>query len=556
MANQLAIMIYIWCLSGTFASFIVWRIWLLFSDQARNWVLAAVRKRLVYSLVARRLKGSSSLSYAHLTFLLLYVAANLIALLIGLPSRKELSQRSASLFVINSIPLYLGGRTSIFVDRVLQIPLNTYYLAHRWLGRICASLAAIHVAVSLFRTNGKLDGIDSALISVLGSLALLSLLPVRRRLYEVFRVSHSWLAIALIGLIWVHIGIRQRLPAICLGIASGIWIFQQLFRIFSIAKRNRGLRAKNTTDVQYIEESSGLAQTMRLKINLRRPWKIQPGQYVYLTIPAVGRLGAGYLQAHPYFVAWATEGATNSITLLIESRRGFSRDLLLSRQTALSALIEGPYGTGLQLDEYDTVLLMANGIGICPLLLAAKCLVEAHLNKTARVRRLTLVWLLDSPGQEALAIDFLHQLLEQDAVRRILTVHLYVDNPAQGRPVAKGPIRLFRVNQTLDMSWMIETEWRAEAGNMAIAACGPPDFEYAIRQALRRTASDIRLVNLGFEPDAHRASAKLAERFVVRAAGAQPGRKSEKETEAVGRRNGEIEIIERRNERELVITNV
>ena len=66
--------------------------------------------------------------------------------------------------------------------------------------------------------------------------------------------------------------------------------------------------------------------------------------------------------------------------------------------TDMSALVDGLYG-GLEANlftAYDKVLLMLNGIGIAAYLHTARYLLFAHNKQTARVRRLTVVWVLEA----------------------------------------------------------------------------------------------------------------------------------------------------------------
>lgn len=83
--------------------------------------------------------------------------------------------------------------------------------------------------------------------------------------------------------------------------------------------------------------------------------------------------------------------------------------------------------------------------------------------------------LIASADQEVWAIEFLHKLLELDR-RLIFTLVLYVPDVTQGSAaisqVAKGLVqdRLLRTDQPLNLSWYIESEWSAEAGNMAISS--------------------------------------------------------------------------------------
>jgi predicted ferric reductase len=203
-------------------------------------------------------------------------------------------------------------------------------------------------------------------------------------------------ALALMGLLWFHVPLKHRQSMICLTVASGVWILQECLWVGRIWYQN--FRSHTSKAMSLIQHSSvdGKAEAVDMTLVLKRPWKIQPGQYVYITLPGVSRHHGGFAQSHPYTIAWA-EGS--EITLLIQRHTGFSNDLFTSSKTAHSStVVDGPYGHPQLLLDYDKVLFIASGIGIAAHLLAIKSLLEAHENQSARVRRITLIWFLETDG--------------------------------------------------------------------------------------------------------------------------------------------------------------
>lgn len=102
-------------------------------------------------------------------------------------------------------------------------------------------------------------------------------------------------------------------------------------------------------------------------------------------------------------IAWAfhdEKDRLKSIVLIVQRRRGFTRKLGFTG-TIMPAIVDGPYG-GVDFKElarYDKVLLMSSGAGIAAHLYMTRHLLLAHNQQTARVRRLTLLWFLEMPGQ-------------------------------------------------------------------------------------------------------------------------------------------------------------
>ena len=226
-------------------------------------------------------------------------------------------------------------------------------------------------------------------------------------MYELFLKSHLLLVLAILPLACIHVGSRSKLVSTCFSLATGLWMLQQLLWLLALAYRNTGSGPSSTAVVRPLAVRTGGVQACHLTIALRRPWKVMPGQYVYVTLPEATRHGLGRLQAHPYMIAWAESdehGADKTVVLLVERRRGFSSDILASDRP-LKAIVDGPYGGGQSLDRFDKVLFIANGVGIAAHLLSVRHLLEAHEAKTARVRRISLIWLLETRGERSSTSD-------------------------------------------------------------------------------------------------------------------------------------------------------
>jgi predicted ferric reductase len=144
-------------------------------------------------------------------------------------------------------------------------------------------------------------------------------------------------------------------------------------------------------------------EVIQVWIDIKKPWNPRPGQFIYLSLPALRTLRLGILESHPFMVAWPTtdeKGQLKSIVLLVQAHRGFTRKLQLMNFTA-PTIIDGPYGGAetQAMGNYDKILLLSCGIGLASHLSTARHLLLAHNQQTARVRRLTLVWLLETQGK-------------------------------------------------------------------------------------------------------------------------------------------------------------
>lgn len=208
------------------------------------------------------------------------------------------------------------------------------------------------------------------------------------------------LAIAIGATPWFHIPLHLDLPFICLATACGMWIIQTLAWAARILYRNVGGRQVREARVSCLGEEGFAPNALTVDIRLKRAWQVRSGQYVYLTVLSNPHHLFGQIQAHAFLIAWSEENPSSTptaITLLVEFRNGFSSDLRLC-EGPIRVLIDGPYGTSDCLQSFDKVLFIASGAGVAAHLLAIRELLRGHHNRTARVRRVTLLWLLEERG--------------------------------------------------------------------------------------------------------------------------------------------------------------
>lgn len=305
------------------------------------------------------------------------------------------------------------------------------------------------------------------------------------------------MGVALLALLWIHV-LRKgdRLVIVSLALGTAIWIVNKIIWIVLLVYRNSGDGERSMAAIEALK-LDGSTKAVRVCITVRRAWKVNAGHYIYITLPRHPRT---LFQSHPYSIAWA-EGRT--LVLLVSTRSGFSKSLT-TRIGDCRVVLDGPYGETADLDNYDTVLFMSYGIGIATQLLSVRDLLRGHDDQTARVRRVTIVWFLERSEQETWASEYIEQLQSMDK-RQILTVIIYSPGQSQGVEVQdlKGVERLLqiRVSRSLDMRWVLDSEWNAEAGSMAVCLCGPPLFEQKLRAAVRSMKQDIRVVGGDYQVD-------------------------------------------------------
>ncbi|KAF2834189.1 hypothetical protein M501DRAFT_1009802 [Patellaria atrata CBS 101060] len=411
--------IYIICLSSVFGLLTTWRISLLLSSSTKFQTLLLLRKWIYYTQVIKRINGSSSWTVSRLFLLISYIIINILFSVL------------ATLSAINLIVPFLGGRTNIICDRVFTIDLPTYELMHRWIGRVGICMATI---------------------------GIFTLLPLRRYVFKLFQKIHFVSVLTLLVSLWYHINVNHRLPLIYLSIASTLQIY-----------RNTGTRSRSDMVAEQVS-SAGLGPSVfRLTCSLKRKWEVKPGQYIYVTIPGLAKHRLLFLQSHPYYIAWEDQcprSGASLIHIIIEERKGFT-SMLRHIRPEQSIIIRGPYGAEHKLHRFDKVLFLYNELSLASQLLAIRNLLEAHNDQSARLRRLSLVWLL-------------HTHVEI----KLTSGSSKVDKGNESQQFSQISARFYKVHEKLNISWLIDREWMAEAGNMAISVYGTPSFEKSISKAV------------------------------------------------------------------------
>ncbi|KAJ5028937.1 hypothetical protein PSV08DRAFT_369868 [Bipolaris maydis] len=382
-------------------------------------VTDAILKYLVYliasffNLLQSRILGIDAL------FTLLYIGANGICIGWGREAAYELSRRSASMLITNLILLFPG--TSIAAD-LLHISLRTYNRIHSVVGMVVLIEGSIYAGKELnvygwVSDMGTISG--TAMFGCLGLLSAASLPVVRRCAYEIFRIII--IGICMWGATWIH--------------RSALLVYRNFLNIHN---------------------------SLQVKVKLPRPWKIKPGQYVYLTT-----LRPGFFlifQRHPFMV-----------------------------------ILEGPYGNGFDLRDFGIVVLFASGIGIAGHLAYVQSLIYDYWKFKTKTRDLLLVWQVDNKRDDLLIAANLHGMRNQwesgkrgrglgsnvtnesPGVRpiphgeNIIDVYIYgnykiLDEAGHAVPCKRAGSRIAEMEGQLDVQQIISDVLRTGVGRLAI--CG------------------------------------------------------------------------------------
>lgn len=421
--------------------------------------------------------------------------------------------RTGTMATVNLIPLVImAGRNNPLIA-MLHVPFDTWNLLHRWLGRIVVLESLAHVFAwaipkgqekgwaivgkAMFGSSFLLTGFVAAVAFV--ALLLHSPSPVRHAFYETFLHLHIAIAAVSMGFLWVHL---NGLVAQTYLLASIIlWALERATRFLIIVYRNCG--RESTTAL--VEAMPGDA--MRITLRMARPWTFRPGQHIYLYIPAVG-----WLTSHPFSVGWSeTEDNMSdekslpltsqdlinapqkeTISLLVRRRTGMT-DKLFQRavnapdsKVTLRAFAEGPYGNIHTMDSYGTVMLFAGGVGITHHVPFVRHLVDGFANGTVAARRVTLVWIIQSPEHLEWIRPWMTSILAMDRRREVLRIMLFVTRPRNTKEIQSpsATVQMFPGRPNIDT--LIGMEVENQIGAMGVLVCGNGGLSDDVRRVCRK----------------------------------------------------------------------
>lgn len=136
---------------------------------------------------------------------------------------------------------------------------------------------------------------------------------------------------------------------------------------------------------------------LQVDITVPRPWRVRAGQHVFLSIPGLGIFTG--LRGHPFVIAWWDRDRSGlTISILVSSKNGFTRELSRNANKTFRAFIDGPFGIPHDFGAYGTVIMIATGIGIAGHMPYLKDLISGYNSCEVRTRRILLIWQIQNEG--------------------------------------------------------------------------------------------------------------------------------------------------------------
>jgi len=120
---------------------------------------------------------------------------------------------------------------------------------------------------------------------------------------------------------------------------------------------------------------------------------------------------------------WDDSKRAMSLSFLIQPQGGVSAGLI-ARNSIRSVIIDGPYGKDLALEDYETVILIAKGIGIAGILPYARHMTYRRVSKEKDneayrrgliIRKVDVFWVMEDNSQEHWISEWITDLQQKDS---------------------------------------------------------------------------------------------------------------------------------------------
>ena len=198
--------------------------------------------------------------------------------------------------------------------------------------------------------------------------------------------------------LWVHLDDKPLMAHVYLYSLLGICGLSSILTVLLALRRN-ALLSRGFSRATITQSRDVIIVT----VVLARPLTVKAGQHINLSLFMPATTLQSLFQSHPFVVASWSDAPQSSLDLLIEPRRGLTKQILNRNKTdqhsTCPSIFTGPYGISVPVGEYGVVLMIASGFGIAAQLPYLKRLLHGYNSRRIRTRRIHLVWELKSLGE-------------------------------------------------------------------------------------------------------------------------------------------------------------
>lgn len=145
---------------------------------------------------------------------------------------------------------------------------------------------------------------------------------------------------------------------------------------------------------------------------------------------------------------------------------------------------------GEDLSSYGTVMLWAAGIGITHQVPHVRDIVAAYANGTTATRRLTLVWIIQSPEHLEWIRTWMTQILSMPRRREILKILLFVTRPRSTKEIHSPSSSVQMFPGKPNVQALVDQEMQEGIGAACVSVCGTGSLADDLRRAVRNRESE------------------------------------------------------------------
>ncbi|KAJ7729939.1 ferric reductase like transmembrane component-domain-containing protein [Mycena metata] len=359
---------------------------------------------------------------------------------------------------------------------------ETFQVLHRWLGRLAFMYAQLHTvaytAQYVRRGEWSLKYLTS-LWFIWGAVAMValfllctgSLRPLRTRYYETFLALHVLLSIfTIVGtqLHIIHLYGEEYHYRKWIWVVVVIWGLERTVRLLRMLVLS--WHAPRAATITLVPGSDGAV--MRLTVPVPRAYTPSAGHHFYVYFPT---LDWRVWENHPLSVAgWTAPRVPDAEHSTATPTPGLTNP-------QVGALLEGPYGHRHALETFETVVLVAGGVGIAP----ALAYVQEYAQVLGRTERISLIF-------AARQLSFLREIahyLEEAGLRGLVELKLFCtgedtdvrtsNRDEKSEEGGDGDVTYGRP----ELGAVVQKEVSgAKAGRVAFYVCGPAGMSDAMRR--------------------------------------------------------------------------
>lgn len=358
--------------------------------------------------------------------------------------------------------------------------IDVVYLFHRFLALVGTLFILAHPILLVIDDPARLAALNpfragwpvlAGEASILALLALVATSVGRKRLrlhYDAWRAGHLGLALAALGLAFLHMegaayyaatGWKRALWLGVLGGAVAVVLYVRLVKPWRLLRRPWRVVA--------VRPEAGDAWTLVLEAQGHDGLRFDPGQFAWLTL----RSSPFAMREHPFSIA-SSAATQNRVELTIKELGDFTRTIGGVRPGEV-AYLEGPHGS-FTIDRHPapSYIFIAGGVGIVPIMSMLRTLADRGDR-----RPLLLIY-----GTSTLERTAFRAELAQLAERLPLRVVHVLEEPPESWPGERG-----RPDEAILARHLPE-----DRRGFACFLCGPTSMTRAMERALFRLGVPIR----------------------------------------------------------------